>query len=283
VSIGVSRNDLLNQQQPVPVITSTSADKDFVVKLPTLEGIVVGFLKSAKWYYEFSGIRGVSAATSFRLFRRPLELAITPPGSDHSVFLRLNTSDVCSYRDVLIRQDKSYDPRIPGFSPGTIVDVGAHIGMASLLFAHNYPKARIIAVEPEAANFVALVRNVSPHKNIVPVHAALWKKDGEVRLGKSTAHPKGAFAIAERGDQRVRAVTMDTLIKETGLSTIDFLKIDIEGAEKDVFQNCAWIQDVRVIAIELHDRIRPDCRSTVESAAVDFRCHQQGDVAFFVR
>jgi FkbM family methyltransferase len=243
----------------------------------------VGFLKSAKWYYEFSGGRGVGAATSFRLFGRPRQLAIIPPGSGHPVILRLNTSDICSYRDVLICQDKSYDPRIPRFNPGTVVDVGAHIGMASLLFHQRYPEARIIAVEPEAANFAALVRNVSPYKNILPVQAALWKEDGEVRLGKSTAHPKGAFAIAEDGDQRVRAVTMDTLMKETGLNTIDFLKIDIEGAEKDVFQNCPWIKNVRVMAIELHDRVRPDCRSTVESAATDFRCDRQGDVTFFVR
>jgi FkbM family methyltransferase len=143
--------------------------------------------------------------------------------------------------------------------------------------------ARIIAVEPEPANFAALVRNVSHNKNIVPVQVALWKEDGEVRLGKSTAHPKGAFAIAEDGDQRVRAVTIETLMKENGLSTIDFLKVDIEGAEKEVFQNCSWIKHVRVMAIELHDRVRPDCWSTVQSATMDFRSDRQGDVAFFVR
>jgi FkbM family methyltransferase len=243
----------------------------------------VGFLTSAKWYYEFSGIRGVSAATSFRLFRRPRELAITPPESSYPVFLRLNTSDVCSYRDVLICQDKSYDPRIPNFSPHAIVDAGAHIGMASLLFAHRYPKARIIALEPEPANFAALVRNVSPYKNVVPMQAALWKEDGQVRLGKSSAHPKGAFAIAEDGDQRVRAITMETLMKETGISTIDFLKVDIEGAEKEVFQNCSWIKDVGVMAIELHDRVRTECWTTVQAATLDFRSDRQGDVAFFVR
>ena len=216
-------------------------------------------------------------------FPQTRELAIKPPGSGYPVFLRLSTSDVCSYRDVLICQDKPYDPRIPNFSPQTIVDAGAHIGMASLLFVHRYPKARIIAVEPEPANFAALVRNTSPYKNIVPVQAALWKEDGEVRLGKSTAHPKGAFAIAEDGDQRVRAVTMETLMRENGLSTIDFLKVDIEGAEKEVFQNCAWIKNVRVMAIELHDRVRPECWSTVQSATVDFRSDRQGDIAFFVR
>jgi FkbM family methyltransferase len=155
--------------------------------------------------------------------------------------------------------------------------------MASLLFAHRYPMARIIAVEPEPANFAALVRNASHYTNIVPVQAALWKEDGEVRLGKSTVHPKGAFAIAENGDQRVRAVTIETLMKENSISTIDFLKIDIEGAEKEVFQNCSWIKNVGVIAIELHDRVRPDCWSTVQAATVDFRSDRQGDIAFFMR
>jgi FkbM family methyltransferase len=143
--------------------------------------------------------------------------------------------------------------------------------------------ARIVAVEPEPANFAALVRNISHYKNIVPVQAALWKEDGEVRLGKSTAHPKGAFAIAEDGEQRVRAVTMETLMEENGIRTIDFLKVDIEGAEKEVFQNCAWIKNVRAIAIELHDRVLPDCWSTVQAAVVDFRSDRRGDVAFFVR
>ena len=241
------------------------------------------FLKSAKWYYEFSGGRGVVAATSFRVFGRPRQLAITPPGSAHPVFLRLNTSDFCAYRDVLIIQDKPYDPEIPGFHPATIVDVGAHIGMASVLFAQRYPKARIVAVEPEAANFSSLVRNVSPYRNIFPIQAALWKEDGEVRLDRSTVHPKGAFAISEGGDQRVRGLTMDTLMKEMDLNEIDFLKVDIEGAEKEVFQDCAWIRNVRVIAIELHDRVQPGCSLTVERAAIDFHSHQRGSVSFFVR
>ena len=71
-------------------------------------------------------------------------------------------------------------------------------------------------------------------------------------------------------------------MRENELSTIDFLKVDIEGAEREVFQNCAWIKDVGVIAIELHDRVQPDCSSTVQSATADFRSDRQGDVAFFV-
>jgi FkbM family methyltransferase len=243
----------------------------------------LGLWQGLKWYYEVCGSRGLSAVASFRLCGRPRELGIVPLQSNHPVFLRIDTSDFCAYRDVLIFKSKSYDPGIPGFSPNTIVDAGAHIGMASILFALKYPTAKIIAIEPEPSNFAALVRNTAPYKAITPIQAALWREDGEVTLGPSNAHPKGAFQIAENGRHRVRAITMDTLMRETGIASIDFLKMDIEGAEVEVFESCPWIGKVRVIAIELHDRLRPGCSSVVKRGAKDLHCDEQGEVTFFDR
>ena len=241
----------------------------------------MGVWQGLKWYYELCGSRGVCAVTSFRLCGRPRELAIAPLDSNHRVFLRIDTSDFCAYSDVLVFRSKSYDPGIQGFSPNTIVDVGAHIGMASILFARNYPTARIIAIEPEPSNFAALVKNTAPYKTITPIQAALWREDGEVTLGPSNAHPKGAFQIVESGLQRVHAITMNALMRETGIHSIDLLKVDIEGAEIEVFESCPWMANVRVIAIELHDRLRPGCSSVVKSAAGDRRCNQHGEVTFF--
>jgi len=241
----------------------------------------VSLWQGLKWYYELGGSRAVGAVTSFRLCGRPRELAIVPPKSNHRVYLRIDTSDFCAYRDVLIFRSKSYDPGIANFSPKTIVDAGAHIGMASILFALKYPTARIIAIEPEPLNFAALIRNTAPYKTITPFQAALWREDGEVTLGASSAHPKGAFQVVENGRQRARAVTMETVMRETGIHSIDLLKVDIEGAEIEVFGSCPWIRNVRVIAIELHDRVRPGCSSLVKGAASDRRCNQQGEVTFF--
>ncbi len=193
----------------------------------------------------------------------------------------MDTSDFCAYRDVLIFRSKSYDPGIANFSPKTIVDAGAHIGMASILFALKYPAARIVAIEPEPSNFAALVRNTAAYKTITPIQAALWREDGEVTLGASKAHPKGAFQIVENGRQRVRAMTMDTVTRETDIQSIDLLKVDIEGAEIEVFESCPWISNVGVIAIELHDRVRPGCSSVVKRAANCFHCDERGEVTFF--
>jgi len=102
-------------------------------------------------------------------------------------------------------------------------------------------------------------------------------------MGASNAHPKGAFEVIEKGSKSVRAITMDALMNETGIDSIDLLKVDIEGAEVEVFESCAWIGKVRVIAIETHDRLRSGCSSVVQSAANDFRCRQQGEITFFER
>jgi FkbM family methyltransferase len=243
----------------------------------------VSLWQGLKWYHELCGTPGVFAVASFRLCGRPRELTIVPLKTTHPVYLRIDTSDFCAYRDVLIFRTKSYDPSILDFSPNIIVDIGAHIGMASILFALKYPTARIIAVEPEASNFAALIRNTAPYKAITPIRVALWREDGEVTLGPSAAHPKGAFQIVENGRQRVRAITMDTLMREAAIDSIDLLKVDIEGAEIDVFEFCPWIRNVQVVAIELHDRIRPGCSSVVKRAAEDLSCEQQGDVTFFAR
>src|SRR5580700_11827986 len=207
--------------------------------------------ESLRWYHRLGGIRAVCATATFRLLGQPRLLRTTPPGCRSPVYLRMDTSDFCAYYDVLIAKTKQYSLEGLTSSPATIVDAGAHIGMASILFARRYPRAKIIAIEPEPSNFALLLRNTSSYKNILTVCAALWREDGEVTLGSSNVHPKGAFQVVENGGTRVRAVTINTLMRETGVQSIDILKVDIEGSEREVFASCNWIDKVHVIAIEL--------------------------------
>ncbi len=69
--------------------------------------------------------------------------------------------------------------------------------MASISLARKYPNATIVAVEPEGANVASLAKNTAPYPNIKIIHAAIWNTNGEVTLGKSNAHPLGAFQIVE--------------------------------------------------------------------------------------
>jgi Methyltransferase FkbM domain len=68
---------------------------------------------------------------------------------------------------------------------------------------------------------------------------------------------------------------------EAGIDSVDLLKVDIEGAEKEVFESCPWISKVRVLAIELHDRVRIGCSLAVKTAAKGFQSNERGEVTFF--
>ena len=63
----------------------------------------------------------------------------------------------------------------------------------------------------------------------------------------------------------------------------DIVKLDIEGAEKEVFDRCDWLNRVRVVAIELHDRFKPGCSAAVNSATWQFSKSQRGEIIFYLR
>src|SRR5262249_54066304 len=100
------------------------------------------------------------------------------------------------------------------------------------------------------------------YPNITAIRAALWKENGEISIfdpGQGPwsfrTSPEGVGSIG-----RTPAVTVDELLRKSGADFVDVLKIDIEGAEKEVFENAStWIEKIRAIMIELHDRFRPGC------------------------
>jgi len=209
---------------------------------------------------------------------------VRPPGIRNPVHIRVRTSDVLAYSEVLLGEEYAFD--LP-FSPKTIVDAGANIGMASIYFTHRYPEAKVVAVEAEASNFAVLSRNVRPYPAIIPVHAALWNRDGEISVsepdGSAGDIGKWAFVAHEGSGVKVRAITMRTLMKEMQMRSVDVLKIDIEGAEKEVFEACDWMADIRCLMIELHDWSKVGCSEAVESVTQGLSKLRRGETTLYVR
>ena len=192
---------------------------------------------------------------------REIEIHLQP--SRYKVVLRCDTSDILCLEKVFSNME--YETPFP-LDARVIVDAGANIGMATLFFAQKYPKARIIAIEPEHSNFQLLQRNCAGLANVVVLEAALWCDNRRLLIQDERAE-KWMFSVAESdkqtspGSQQVKAVTIPDLLKDFGLKHIYLLKLDIEGAEYELFRNGteAWLGAVRQIVIELHDRFRPGC------------------------
>jgi hypothetical protein len=72
-------------------------------------------------------------------------------------------------------------------------------------------------------------------------------------------------------------------MKEMHVCSIDLLKVDIEGAEKEAFETCDWIRDVRCLMIELHDGFKPGCSEVVGSVMQEFSKVRRGETNLYVR
>jgi FkbM family methyltransferase len=194
----------------------------------------------------------------------------------------MRTSDVSVYSEIVHGQ---YEFDLP-FEPRIILDAGANIGLASIYFARKYPRAKIFAIEPEASNFDVLRRNIQSYPSITAIRAALWNRDGEIAVSapRSGQAENWAFVTGEDIEgERVRAVTLGTLMKELKLPAIDLAKIDIEGAEQEVFEDIGWVEGVGCVMIELHDDVRPGCSEIVETALQAFEHVRKGETTFFLR
>ena len=222
-------------------------------------------LRKIRMYLTAAGLPGILAAARAGATNSVVKLKLEKSHLKHPILLRIPSSDVPTYRQVFIDKEYAFHT---GRSPEVIIDAGANIGLASVYFANKYPDAKIIAIEPEESNFELLKENTSPYPNIIPLHAALWNRNEEINLvdpglGKWGFMTDGKRSLGESPDNvchAVKAFTVDRIIKDYGLERVNILKMDIEGAEKEVFTDTsAWIDSVDSIIVELHERMKPGC------------------------
>jgi FkbM family methyltransferase len=232
--------------------------------------------------HKVAGPQAVLALSSNLLTGKPEYLTLRSSHLRHRLSLRLHTSDAAVYRDTFI--DKEYEFPL-SFEPCSIVDAGANCGMTAVFYANRYPQAKIIAIEPEPSNFAALVKNTAAYPQVIPICAALWNQDGEVDLfpGWRNTATWGKWGFRVRDGKGSRAITVPTLMRKFSLETIDVLKIDVEGAEREIFATCDWMEKVKFLAIELHDRFWPGCTESVDAAAKSFRKVERDPVTFYSR
>lgn len=173
------------------------------------------------------------------------------------LWLRGNSVDFFVFDSIFRRGEYDF---VTGFTPEYIVDAGAFTGLSAVYFHKRYPGARIIAVEPEESNFNIMVRNTFSCDRIIPVMGALYGESIPLTISNPSAE-KYAFRVGENsnGGRQVIGFSIKELMERYRLLRIDILKMDIEGAEYQVFRNdpASWLVNVGCLIIELHEYIQP--------------------------
>lgn len=141
-----------------------------------------------------------------------------------------------------------YTLRLPNAPMGLVVDAGAHVGLYSLMMSQQ--AERVVSLEADPVNFRILDLNTfrSGASNVTALNSALWSESGSISFAR-TGFTEGG-AVRPGGDTTVSAITLDELIEQHG--PVDCLKIDIEGAEFEVFAAATRLSEIRTIVGELH-------------------------------
>ncbi|MGZ5431428.1 MAG: FkbM family methyltransferase [Thermoanaerobaculia bacterium] len=233
-------------------------------------------LQSLLVYLEAFGI-----VAGLRIFLRKRKkhgtITLRIPGVAHPLHLRAGTSDRYMFEEVFLQGEYAIRQQL---DPKLILDVGANIGCASVWFANRYPNAKIIAVEPDASNVAMLRKNVAPYPTVRVIEGAVWYESATVALDD---HGDKSGIQVRAGDGGVRGMTIPEI---AGTGRIDILKLDVEGAEKELFEHDpAWLANVDILMIELHDRFKPGCSKALYSALIrhDFRELRHQTANWYVR
>jgi FkbM family methyltransferase len=177
---------------------------------------------------------------------------------DVELCYRLNKGDLHSIREVWF--DEAY--RLPFDNPsGTLLDLGANIGLTSVWLAKKYRFDRVIAVEPDWSN-AALARwnlELNAIKGEV-LEAAIGPHEGTARFEPSQVSNLGR--LSEKGVP-VAMTTVGTILENFACSRLGLVKIDIEGGEQQLFDGPTdWLHSTDAIIAEFHPAL-VDCSRIV--------------------
>lgn len=138
-----------------------------------------------------------------------------------------------------------------------IIDCGANIGLSVIYFKHLYPEARLIAFEPDPNLFPILERNIATYQlsQVELIKKAVWCEKTELSF-----EPDGSLAgriTDENSKPGSKAMQVQTVrLRDYLDKPVDFLKIDIEGAEYEVIRDCAdLLKNVEVLFLEYHSLV----------------------------
>jgi FkbM family methyltransferase len=185
--------------------------------------------------------------------------------NSHNVFLKalagfgrsLNRLYENRNHDIYSNGEMTVLKKIARFNPSVIFDGGANVGNYSLLADRIIPDCKIFSFEPVEETYRKLSKNVEKHDRINPIKKGLFKENcsREINLFKADEH--ASLYNIEGTDEKsgkkqiIELVRGDDFMNENCIDSIDFLKLDIEGAEYDAITGFEKsIKDGKIKAIQ---------------------------------
>jgi FkbM family methyltransferase len=126
-----------------------------------------------------------------------------------------------------------------------VIDIGAHIGLYTIISSKQVGnKGKVVAIEADPDNFEMLKRNIALNNltNVLPLNYAVFSTKTKIKLYEQSASFKYNSVMLTRANTKnenyseVNADTLDSILKQNGVNQVDWIKIDVEGAELEVLK-----------------------------------------------
>lgn len=174
---------------------------------------------------------------------------------DMSLTINEADSQLASYFEIAVEHIYDQSPAVVAKPGWTVVDVGANIGVFSVCQARR--GARVFAYEPHPRAFANLASNLRANgvESLVScVNAAVSNSEGSGWLATDTGSTSSRLSLTvTREGFEVPTVTLDASLAELGVSSVDLLKIDVEGTEIAVLAGASvTLERASAAIIEVH-------------------------------
>lgn len=169
---------------------------------------------------------------------------------------------------VVVLSGKEYPPELTGLNEllksditnPVVLDCGGHIGSFSMYIKSHWPKAKILALEPVPDNLELFKANIARNNfsDVTVIPFALYGEFGTFYIDLAGKQFDAVNITSDKPSHNefitIEAKTLDQVISENNLPTIDLMKLDIEGAEYYLFEHStvALSKHVRRIIMEFH-------------------------------
>src|SRR6476646_9182390 len=223
-----------------------------------------------RYRYIMAHFKAIGIITTFsyflqRIFLRKHQLIkLNVSGLQHCLFLRNKTFDVHIFYRIFVRRELEFNIEK---NVKCILDLGANIGLASLFFARKFPDAKITCIEPEKNNFKLLHLSTCKYNNIRTMRAAVSGVSGSGFVNDLNKGEDSYFITFQTGIHvidEVETYTIKKLKSFLNTDSFDLVKMDIEGAEYDCFENKDWVDSVNCLALEFHNEPRKGLRTDID-------------------
>src|ERR687889_2899131 len=205
------------------------------------------------WYKTFKFLRpGSSTLLKFKV-----------PKYDYEFYCRINKDD---FKIMTIHEDdiiKRFTPK----EGDIVVDIGAHIGLYTIISSKRVgANGKVVAIEANPSNFEMLNSNIKLNQltNIISLNNAVYSKETKIKLylpGEELGHTIYNTVMSDRAKNEdkfveVSANTLDYFLQLKGITDVNWIKIDVEGAEFEVLKGATNVlsksKDIALL-IEIHN------------------------------